>query len=113
MKLVIVVTIGIFRSWGTGMVERRKRLALSLSPELHSAIERIAVAQDKKMVTVVSDFLNEFQPYFEDIATSLELAKQGKNPFLILQKMMGNALTEVGSVMSDAAATAQNNQVTK
>jgi hypothetical protein len=113
MKLVIVVTIGIFRSWGKGMVERRKRLALSLSPEMHSAIERIAVAQDKKMVTVVNDFLNEFQPYFEDIATSLELAKQGKNPFLILQKMMGNALTEVGSVMSDAAATAQNNQVTK
>jgi len=95
------------------MVERRKRVALSLSPEVHSAIQRIAAAQDKKMVTVVNDFLNEFQPYFEDIATSLELAKQGKNPYLILQKMMGDALTEVGSVMSDVAATAQAKQVTK
>jgi len=95
------------------MAERRKRLALSLSPEVHSAIERMAIAQDKKMVTVLNDFLNEFQPYFEDIATSLELAKQGKNPFLVLQKMMGNALSEVGSVMSDAAATAEAKQVTK
>ena len=95
------------------MAERRKRLALSLSPELHSAIERIAVAQDKKMVTVINDFLNECHPYFEDIATSLELAKQGKNPFFVLQKMMGNALTEVGSVMSDVAATAEGKQVTK
>lgn len=95
------------------MSERRKRLALSLSPEVHSAIERIAVAQDKKMVTVVNDFLNEFQPYLNDMATSLELAKEGKNPFFILQKMMGDALTEVGSVMSDVAATAQTKQVTK
>lgn len=95
------------------MVDRRKRLALTLSPETHSAISRIARAQGRTMVSVVNDFLDEFQPYFDDMATSLEMAKDGKDPSAIMNRMMGCALTELGSVMSDVAATAKDIQVTK
>ncbi len=47
----------------TAMVDRRKRLALTLSPDTHSAISRIAAAQGRTMVSVVNDFLDEIQPY--------------------------------------------------
>lgn len=87
------------------MIDRRKRMALTLSDETHSAISRIAAAQGRSKVSVVNDFLDEFRPYFEDMATSFELASQGKNPMHILQKMMGSALVEAGSFLSDAAAT--------
>lgn len=89
------------------MVDRRKRLALTLSPETHSAISRIARAQGRTMVSVVNDFLDEFQPYFDDMATSFELASEGKNPMHVLQKMMGGALIEAGSFLSEAAETAK------
>jgi hypothetical protein len=92
------------------MVDRRKRLALTLSPDTHSAISRIAAAQGRTMVSVVNDFLDEVQPYFEDMASSLELVSQGKSPIHILQKMMGNALSEAGSVLSDSAATFQKDR---
>jgi hypothetical protein len=97
----------------TAMVDRRKRLALTLSPDTHSAISRIAAAQGRTMVSVVNDFLDEIQPYFEDMASSLELASQGKSPAHILQNMIGKSLSELGSVMSDVGATARANQVTK
>jgi len=95
------------------MPERRKRVALSLSPELHSVLKRIADVHSKTITSVVLDFLNEFHPYLDDLATSLEMAKDGKDPSAIMNRMMGGALTELGSVMSDVAATAKDIQVTK
>ena len=55
------------------MVDRRKRLALTLSPETHSAISRIARAQGRTMVSVVNDFLDEVQPYLTPRGATLEV----------------------------------------
>lgn len=89
------------------MSDRRKRMALTLSPKAYLSISRLAKAQDRSMVSVVNDFLDEFQPYFEDIAISLEMVKQGNDPTHILHKIMGSALSDAGSILSDAAATAE------
>jgi hypothetical protein len=84
-----------------------KRIALTVPAELDGILERLSDLQEKPKTTVILDLLMEMQPQLTAFAEALEAAKAGKNPYTILNDMLGVALQELGSELQ-AAGTAKD-----
>ena len=84
-----------------------KRIALTVPAELDGILERLSDLQEKPKTTVILDLLVEMQPQLTAFAEALEAAKAGKNPYTILNDMLGVALQELGSELQ-AAGTAKD-----
>lgn len=84
-----------------------KRIALTVPAELDGILERLSDLQEKPKTTLILDLLVEMQPQLTAFAEALEAAKAGKNPYTILNDMLGVALQELGSELQ-AAGTAKD-----
>ena len=80
------------------------RVLLSLPTELYETITRLARSMDKPRAEVIRELLAEQQPILDMMATTFEHAKAGHKEQVAkgLQKLTGEALKDLGEVMSPA-----------
>jgi len=80
------------------------RVLLSLHTELYDTITRLSRAMDKPRAEVIRELLAEQQPILDMMATTFEHAKAGHKEQVAkgLQKLTGEALKDLGEVMSPA-----------
>ena len=80
------------------------RVLLSLPTELYETVTRLARAMDKPRAEVIRELLAEQQPILDMMATTFEHAKAGHKEQVAkgLQKLAGEALKDLGEVMSPA-----------
>ena len=80
------------------------RVLLSLPTELYETVTRLARAMDKPRAEVIRELLAEQQPILDMMATTFEHAKAGHKEQVAkgLQKLTGEALKDLGEVMSPA-----------
>ncbi len=79
------------------MVDTRRRVALTLPPELLTALDGLATALGRPMATVVSEILVELIPQFEGL-TKLALASKAGNKAAAkraLVHMLGDNMAEM------------------
>lgn len=57
------------------MATRKRRIILSLSPELDQAIDRLAKAQERPRASVVVEILEQITPQFNALAEAVEVSK--------------------------------------
>lgn len=58
------------------MATEKPRITITLEPEQHAVLRRLADLQGGSMSRIVSEFLGEVTPILAQVADSLELAKQ-------------------------------------
>lgn len=58
------------------MATEKPRITITLEPEQHAVLRRLADLQGGSMSRIVSEFLGEVTPILSQVADSLELAKQ-------------------------------------
>ena len=80
------------------------RVLLSLHTELYDTISRLSRAMEKPRAEVIRELLAEQQPILDMMATTFEHAKAGHKEQVAkgLQKLTGEALKDLGEVMSPA-----------
>ena len=78
------------------------RVLLSLPTELYETVTRLSRAMEKPRAEVIRELLAEQQPILDLMATTFEQAKAGHKEQVAkgLQKLTGEVLKELGSVMS-------------
>ncbi len=78
------------------------RVLLSLPTELYDTVTRLARAMEKPRAEVIRELLAEQHSILDAMATTFEQAKAGHKEQVAkgLQKLTGEALKELGSVMS-------------
>jgi len=78
------------------------RVLLSLHTELYDTVTRLARAMEKPRAEVIRELLVEQQSILDVMATTFEQAKVGHKEQVTkgLQKLTGEALKELGVVMS-------------
>jgi hypothetical protein len=80
------------------------RVLLSLHTELYDTITRLSRAMDKPRAEVIRELLAQQQPILDVMAITFEQAKAGHKEQVArgLQKLTGEALKDLGEVMSPA-----------
>lgn len=61
---------------GTPMTTRKKRLQVTIEPELEPILERLSKFMGKPQSTIITELLMESYPILEQTAIALELASQ-------------------------------------
>lgn len=85
------------------MATRKRRIILSLSPELDKAIDRLAKAQERPRASVVVEILEQVAPQLDAFAEAIEVAKSAPNQaFQDLYGILFNALSE-GATLGQSA----------
>lgn len=75
------------------MSTSKRRLMLSVSPELDKAIERLANAQGRPRATVVVEILEDIAPQLEQLAQAYELSKSA--PQQAMQRLFGTLFNAI------------------
>lgn len=90
-----MVSIGNYR--GVSMVDTRRRVALTLPPELLTALEALAKAMGRPMATITSEILVEMIPQFEGLAKIAIASKAGNKAAAkrALVHMLGDNMAEM------------------
>lgn len=60
------------------MTTRKKRLQVTIEPELEPILERLSKFMGKPQSTIITELLMESYPILEQTANALELATQGR-----------------------------------
>lgn len=78
------------------------RVLLSLPPDVYKTITRLSKVMSKPRAEIIRELLGEMKPTLEMMADGLEKAKKGqkRKALLAMQKMTGEALKELGEVIS-------------
>lgn len=72
------------------MATTKRRLMLSLSPELDRAIDRLALAQERPRASVVVEILEQMAPQIDALAEVVEVSKSA--PEQAFKKLFGSLL---------------------
>ena len=79
--------------WVTGILKiARKRIALSVDPEYHELLTKLAEHQNKTVTTVVTDFLEASKPMAIAMNQAFEDLKVGKDLADVQQKLFAEGL---------------------
>ncbi|WP_440271975.1 hypothetical protein [Escherichia coli] len=70
----------------------RKRIALSIRPEYHDKLVKLAEYQDTTITGVVSDLLNECEPAVDVFLKAYEQIKKGVDQNKVLTNMLSDTL---------------------
>ena len=70
----------------------RKRIALSVDPEYHELLTKLAEHQNKTLTTVVADFLEASKPMAFAMNKAFEDLKMGKDLADVQQKLFSEGL---------------------
>ena len=70
----------------------RKRIALSVRPEYHEKLIKLAHYQDRTITTVVNDLLNECESAVDLMLKAYEQIEQGVDQQKVLTNMLAEGL---------------------
>lgn len=70
------------------MSENQKRISISVDPEMHDLIKRLAKYQGTNMTAFINDILQETRPVLEAMDKAFEQAFKGRDKADILQDLM-------------------------
>lgn len=86
----------------TGILKMaRKRIALSLDPEYHELLTKLADFQKKTVTSVVTDFLEASRPAAEAMLTAFEELEKGVDQSEILKNLLASGLEGVAKNLRD------------
>lgn len=79
------------------MPSPKRRLILTVPPELDAVIDRVSKAFDKPRASVVVDLLQEMRPQLLDLAKMAEHTKANRRTAAktVLRHMVGNAFADL------------------
>jgi len=79
----------------------RKRIALSIDPEYHELLARLAEYQKKTVTAVVTDFLDASRPAAEPMLKAFQDIEAGGEKEKILNEFLADAFEGVGKSLRD------------
>lgn len=81
------------------MATAKRRMMLSLSPELDAAIDRLAKAQDRPRASVVVEILDQMVPSINTLSEVLEASKAAPiHAYNKLFGMLATAMSQGGAI---------------
>lgn len=82
----------------TEMTTRKRRLQVTIEPELEPVLARLSKCMGKPQSTIITDLLMESFPVLEQTANALELAAQGKLDLSSLNDVVNAKIQEVNEL---------------
>ena len=79
----------------------RKRIALSIEPEYHQLLTKLAEYQNKTVTTVVTDFLDASRPGAEAMLIAFQELEKGVDQFEILKNLLATGLEGAAKNLRD------------
>ena len=67
-------------------MERRKRIALSLPPEMDEVLERLSALTNQAKTKLILEMLHEYVPVIEQTINALEQMQQNKDDAVAIAK---------------------------
>jgi uncharacterized protein (DUF1778 family) len=93
---VYIVSIG---NWNFNMA--RKRIALSIDPEYHELLSKLAEYQKKTVTGVVTDFLDASRPAAEAMLIAFQELEKGVDQNEILKNLLASGLEGAAKSLRD------------
>lgn len=79
----------------------RKRIALSLDPDYHQLLTKLAEYQKKTVTTIVSDFLEASRPAAEAMLIAFKELEKGVDQDEILRNLLASGLEGAAKNLRD------------
>lgn len=79
----------------------RKRIALSLDPEYHELLNKLAEYQNKTVTGVVTDFLEASRPTAEAMLVAFQELEKGVDQNEILRNLLASSLEGTAKNLRD------------
>lgn len=79
----------------------RKRIALSLDPDYHELLTKLAEYQKKTVTTIVSDFLDASRPAAEAMLVAFQELENGIDQNDILKNLLASGLESAAKNLRD------------
>lgn len=79
----------------------RKRIALSIEPEYHELLSKLAEYQNKTITTVVTDFLEASKPAAEAMLIAFQELEKGVDQSEILKNLLASGLEGAAKNLRD------------
>lgn len=83
------------------MATRKKRLQVTIEPELEPVLERLSHLMGKPQATIITELLLQSTPVLEQTANALELAIQGKLDLSGLNNVVNAKIEEANQLQSE------------
>ena len=83
------------------MATRKKRLQVTIEPELEPVLERLSRLMSKPQATIITELLLQSTPILEQTANALELAIQGKLDLSGLNNVVNAKIEEANQLQSE------------
>ena len=90
-------------------MERRKRIALSVSPEMDEVLERLALLTNQPKTKLILEMLEEYVPVLEQTINALEQIQENKeNAASIAKQFASEILLDGNQKLGQIAAEVKN-----
>lgn len=83
------------------MTTRKRRLQVTIEPELEPVLARLSKFMGKPQSTIITDLLMESFPILEQTANALELATQGRLDLSGLNDVVNRSINEVVELQNE------------
>ena len=83
------------------MATRKKRLQVTIEPELEPVLERLSRLMNKPQATLITELLLQSTPILEQTANALEAATQGKLDLSGLNSAVNAKIEEANQLQSE------------
>lgn len=85
------------------MPSQKPRIALTVEPELDAVLQRLSILTGEPKTRIITDFLGQLMPVFEDMANSLQHIKETKEAIPHLAKWTAVANQQVAIMNNEMA----------
>ena len=90
-------------------MERRKRIALSLPPEMDEVLERLSALTNQAKTKLILEMLHEYVPVIEQTINALEQMQQNKDDAVAIAKQFAHDMPLDGNQKLGQIATEVKN----
>ena len=90
-------------------MERRKRIALSLPPEMDEVLERLSALTNQAKTKLILEMLHEYVPVIEQTINALEQMQQNKDDAVVIAKQFAHEMLLDGNQKLGQIATEVKN----
>jgi predicted DNA-binding protein len=90
-------------------MERRKRIALSLPPEMDEVLERLSALTNQAKTKLILEMLHEYVPVIEQTINALEQMQQNKDDAVSIAKQFAHDMLLDGNQKLGQIATEVKN----
>ena len=90
-------------------MERRKRIALSVPPDMEELLDKISELTGQPKTKIILEMLEQYVPILEQMLKALEQIRDNKeNALSIVQKFAGDLLLDGNQMLGQIATEVKN-----